>query len=410
MKTSSIKSQDTKKYEYIDILRAIAILGVLAVHSHQQIENLSTITSSVFNYGQLGVQLFFIASALTLCLSASERKENNPFNFYVRRFFRIAPLYYFGIILYFFWSCLLNAYKGNFGIPQGYTFLSVLENIFFVHGFDPSNFNFVVPGGWSIATEMFFYAIFPFLFALLSTLPFRTFVVVSFVIAIFSFFSQYIAIEILQPFLMEKGTIKTILKNDEFGYLYTLIINQINVFMIGMIAFKFLHKKIERKFLFLAAGLVIVSCFLQNNHTYDTGYDGFIYTILSSCAFAIFAIKLSGTSIPDNAFYRALINIGRNSFSMYIMHFIVIDVLRFVLGKSIYKVIGVSDLKIAVIFPLLVVITYYLAKKTNKYIENPGINFGKRFIKAAAGNSIENEKGVKIQQCDAQRFQSERGN
>ena len=95
---------------------------------------------------------------------------------------------------------------------------------------------------------------------------------------------------------------------------------------------------------------------------------------------------------------------------MYIMHFIVIDVLRFVLGKSIYKVIGVSDLKIAVIFPLLVVITYYLAKKTNKYIENPGINFGKRFIKAAAGNSIENEKGVKIQQCDAQRFQSERGN
>lgn len=394
MTNSLIKSHDTKKYEYIDILRAIAILGVLAVHSHQQIENISIVSKSIFNYGQLGVQLFFIASALTLCLSASERKENNPFNFYIRRFFRIAPLYYFGIVLYFFWNCLIGSYRGEVGIPQGYTFLSVLENIFFVHGFDPSNFNFVVPGGWSIATEMFFYAIFPFLFALLSTLPLRSFVAVSVVVAIFSFFSQFIAIEVLQPYLVEKGVVKTVLKNDEFGYLYALIVNQINVFMIGMIAFKLLNKKVDGRILLLAAVLIVVSCFVQNNHSYDTGYDGFIYTILSSLAFAILAIKLSGTPIPDNVFCRALINIGRNSFSMYIMHFIVIDVLRFVLGKTIFKVIGIGDLKAVMIFPLLVVITYYFAKQTNKYIENPGIKFGKRFIKAATDRSIAHGKDV----------------
>lgn len=79
---------------------------------------------------------------------------------------------------------------------------------------------------------------------------------------------------------------------------------------------------------------------------------------------------------------------------MYIMHFIVIDVLRFVLGKTIFKVIGIGDLKAVMIFPLLVVITYYFAKQTNKYIENPGIKFGKRFIKAATDRSIAHGKDV----------------
>ena len=92
----------THKLQYIDILRGIAILGVIAVHSGQQIENLFPIVRSISNYGQLGVQLFFVASALTLCLSMSERNEKSPFNFYVRRFFRIAPIYYLAIIFYFF--------------------------------------------------------------------------------------------------------------------------------------------------------------------------------------------------------------------------------------------------------------------------------------------------------------------
>ena len=87
------------KFEYIDLLRGLAILGVIAVHSQEQIPTLFQLTSSIFNYGQLGVQLFFVASALTLCLSMTERKEATPVNFYIRRFFRIAPLYYFGIVL-----------------------------------------------------------------------------------------------------------------------------------------------------------------------------------------------------------------------------------------------------------------------------------------------------------------------
>jgi len=372
---------EIKKYQYIDFLRALAILGVLAFHSHQNISNLSTITTVIFNYGQLGVQLFFIASAITLCLSASQRKENSSFNFYIRRFFRIAPLYYFGILLYFFWRVAYTSYlQGELSIPQDYTLPRVIENIFFVHGFNPSNFNYVVPGGWSIATEVAFYVIFPPLFLLLNKISLRSFIIFTIAIAVISLCIQYISIEIIQPILVRKEIQDSIIKNNEFGFIYTSIINQINVFMIGMIAFKFLHKKIATFHLLIAIALIFMSCLILYNRSYDTGYDGFFYTIMSAIAFAIFAIKLSNISFSDNVFCKILIETGQNSYSIYILHFLILDILRFIFMHSIYKEVEVGEFPLALMFISLTVFTFYAARLTNKYIEKPGIKYGKRFI------------------------------
>lgn len=370
-----------KKYQYIDIIRALAILGVLATHSIHHITTLSPVTVAIFDYGQLGVQLFFIASAITLCLSASERKETSQFNFYIRRFFRVVPLYYFGILLYFFWRCAYTSYlQGEPSIPQDYTLLRVLENIFFMHGFDPSNFNYVVPGGWSIATEMAFYIIFPFIFLLLKKLSLRSFIVFAIAIAALSFYIQYVGIEIIQPILIGKGIQESLITNDRFGFIYASIINQINVFMIGIIAFKFLHKKITTSHLLIAMVLIFISCLIQNDRSYDTGYDGFFYTIMSSIAFAILVIKLSTISLPENIICKVLVEVGRNSYSMYILHFLILDVLKFVFMHSIYKVVDIGELRLVLVLISLTLLTFYAARQTNKYIEKPGIKFGKRFI------------------------------
>ena len=370
-----------KKYEYIDILRAIAILGVMAVHSLQGIEGLSQILSAIFNYGQLGVQLFFIASSLTLCLSATERCEKSPYNFYVRRFFRIAPLYYFGILFYFIWRFLINLYyKGEMRIPDGYSLVAILENIFFVHGFDRSNMSFIVPGGWSIAAEMAFYLIFPMLFLLVSTLRIRAFVFIAIAIAVTSFGTQYVLIEVVQPVLVEKGILSYVEKNDGFGYIYALIINQINVFLIGMVGFKLLDVNIKLGHMFLAAALMVLSCILQFNQTFDTGYDGFFYTILSSVAFVIVMIKLSKVKVPNNIFFKGLIKIGQHSYSMYIMHFMVLNAIHFIFKHSKVDYIGWSVIQLITTFLLLILITYFVATLTYKHIEQPGIQLGKKFI------------------------------
>lgn len=90
------------KYRYIDNARGLAILMVILVHTSQSVQLEWGIISILSGYGQMGVQLFFVASALTLCLSFHQRKdEPNPIlAFYIRRLFRIAPMYYLGLFGY----------------------------------------------------------------------------------------------------------------------------------------------------------------------------------------------------------------------------------------------------------------------------------------------------------------------
>ena len=94
------------KYTFINSARGIAIIMVIIVHASQLYHFKNSTIKMLFDYGQMGVQLFFIASAYTLCLSSEKRKdeENTLTNFYTRRFFRIFPIYYLGIILYFFFK------------------------------------------------------------------------------------------------------------------------------------------------------------------------------------------------------------------------------------------------------------------------------------------------------------------
>ena len=67
---------------------------------------------------------------------------------------------------------------------------------------------------------------------------------------------------------------------------------------------------------------------------------------------------------------------------MYILHFAVLDVLRLALNATLFKSISSADVRLMVIFPLLVGLTYLVAKVTGKLIEDPGVRFGKRFSQA----------------------------
>ena len=62
-----------KNYDFIDSLRGFAVLGVVLVHSSQWVAPVSEVLQNIASQGARGVQLFYIASALTLCLSMRER-------------------------------------------------------------------------------------------------------------------------------------------------------------------------------------------------------------------------------------------------------------------------------------------------------------------------------------------------
>ena len=140
-----------KKIGYIDALRGIAVLLVILVHFGQRVP-INKVLSQLSEFGQYGVQLFFVMSAFTLCYSMKKESEFSfrvYCSFMVRRFFRIAPLYYLAIALYFLFTYLCLKYTGRtpFTSPGEYSVGSVLSNVFFIHGLVPAGNNSIVPGG-----------------------------------------------------------------------------------------------------------------------------------------------------------------------------------------------------------------------------------------------------------------------
>jgi peptidoglycan/LPS O-acetylase OafA/YrhL len=159
-------------YDFIDSLRGIAILCVIMVHTGIDGRfNVPNLLTKLVAEGARGVQLFYLVSAFTLFLSMENRitKELNTIrNFFIRRFFRIAPMYYIAILV----SLITTGFGPRYwlGDAQNITKFNILSNIFFLHGFNPYWIESLVPGGWSIAIEMTFYCILPFLFKKIKTI------------------------------------------------------------------------------------------------------------------------------------------------------------------------------------------------------------------------------------------------
>jgi peptidoglycan/LPS O-acetylase OafA/YrhL len=95
----------------LDGLRGLAILGVMAFHGDVLFDGQfgapgDVILSRGFGAGWIGVQLFFVLSGFLITSILLDRKRRYGLGdylsgFYVRRSFRILPLYYGFLLLYF---------------------------------------------------------------------------------------------------------------------------------------------------------------------------------------------------------------------------------------------------------------------------------------------------------------------
>ncbi len=163
---AAVQQKALTHLHYIDALRGIAFLGVPMIHT--AVLNPHVRFLNVAAAGQYGVQLFFLLSAITLfrSLNIREKKENHPIrNFYLRRFFRITPLFWVAIVFNYF----LNGTGPTGWAPTGLHPWQFVVTSTFTHGWTPSSINSVVPGGWSMAVEMTFYAVLPLLFRYVSS-------------------------------------------------------------------------------------------------------------------------------------------------------------------------------------------------------------------------------------------------
>jgi peptidoglycan/LPS O-acetylase OafA/YrhL len=150
----------TGRNQSLDTLRGAAILLVVLVHCAQVATSIVPgLRPFAMHYGEFGVQLFFIVSAYTMMLTFGDRVDPAAAgSFYIRRVFRIVPLFWLAIPVY----ALLTKGEGfKLWAPDGIGVRDVVLTFFFLQWTSVTAFNSVVPGGWSIAVEMQFYLLFP---------------------------------------------------------------------------------------------------------------------------------------------------------------------------------------------------------------------------------------------------------
>ncbi|HEX3073691.1 MAG TPA: acyltransferase, partial [Ignavibacteriales bacterium] len=160
-------AEETRRLAWIDALRGWAILGVVFVHTRQyglEEEGLPGLFKFIVHQGGKGVQLFYLLSAFTMYYTYIRHSRREKFyegNFFIRRFFRIAPLYYLAIA-YYLWQDGFGP-RPWLGEDKFISLSNIISNFLFVSGVHPYWINSLVPGGWSIAVEMSFYLLVPFL-------------------------------------------------------------------------------------------------------------------------------------------------------------------------------------------------------------------------------------------------------
>jgi exopolysaccharide production protein ExoZ len=141
--------------------RAIAALLVVYFHSVLQLERIDPNTVFAnFEFGETGVDLFFVLSGFVMWLTTADRNMN-PASFYYRRIERIVPLYWTLTLLASAVALVAPSYLNStkFDLPH------LLASLFFVPWVNPASgaaelITPVIIPGWTLNFEMYFYLIF----------------------------------------------------------------------------------------------------------------------------------------------------------------------------------------------------------------------------------------------------------
>lgn len=368
--------QKTEKLQNIDALRGWAIFLVMLVHTAAILPNMPWPLKKITNFGWYGVQLFFIASAFTLLLSWHRNREvgrqNSKRDFFKRRFLRIAPMYYLGAMFY-----LIMRHPGD-----EFSFSQLFLSMSFINSWHPDwlgitdGFWYVVPGGWSISVEFCFYLMFPFLATVVNSLArARVFFALSLLIAFGS-----------MPLASWLYPGKDL---DIFNFFWLPM--QLVVFSLGFMAFftvYFVPDEKQPSFWNKHALTIIVGalCFvlaltqLGNTKSFFSGVDFLPTHITVSIAFAIILVAMfKMEKVPVLLVNKYITKLGEVSFSAYIFHFFVIDILHYILPNDILAQQGLLTALYCILMLIFVVLgTYVISRFTYTYIEMPCIKLSKK--------------------------------
>ncbi|MBA4708153.1 acyltransferase family protein [Aquitalea aquatica] len=369
-------------YYQLDGLRGIAILMTIFTHASfgmmgvlsitplfQQSKNEIILPDYIRHIGDQsghGVQLFFIISAISLVFSLSSNTSFHLKHYLTKRFFRIAPAFYIGIIYYL----AILGFKSRQFAPNGISASDILVTLSFFHIWSSKAYNAVVPGGWSISNEVMFYVLLPTMLCIIkkSRISFILLTIVSYAYAQLN----YIWIS----------------NNAQWSaFQYFNFTNQLPVFMTGLLLghtlFNLNITKFKSPFILikysksLSIIFILFAILALPQFNIDRTLQSHLAFTIIACL-SIYFIFINPSILFTN---KILVHIGKVSFSIYLAHFSLMRICH-QLASILIHTHGITFL--LAYFLLLFTLSYLIAIVTYRIIELPFIKFSQKITSSTA--------------------------
>ncbi len=387
MEKPNYVAQKSDWLPFLDGIRGFASLWVIVGHCIQNSGwNFPILSSPGF-----AVDIFMVMSGFLMAYHHRIREKSQPWNspltwytFYIRRFFRIAPLYYLLLIPAFTLNQHFNAWQkisetvfprswassiaGSATYFRDIDLSNIILHVSFIFGLLPQYASSTVLPDWSIGLEMQFYAVFPLIMLLLKR---------------YNYF--YISICLWSIDLIS---------NKLFTY------NTPNPGLLGIFPQpSFLPLKLS---FFLIGILLAEAYYYKSKNSSLSSYLILLAIIISGYKHSIFILFLS-IMIVALLFYDResdLLRIGRGikivqkilsnkishfmadtSYSVYLAHELILIPSIALLASFAWYVSLPGIVRFSLLFLEVASLTYCLGWLLYNHVEKPGITLGKAILK-----------------------------
>jgi len=373
----------SKRYVELDGLRGIAALCAVLYHYTDRASRLSPalqLFRHILNISPAAMDMFFILSGFLIggILLKTMQSPNYYKTFYVRRFFRIIPIYYLWIAIFGITAYLAPSVRQ--ALPKGYTLQMVIgAYLIFIQNFASPVLRVIwLEATWSLAVEEHFYLFMP---ACMRHFSLKHLV------------QGLVAVIVVSPAL--RGILSLLLRLDgtDSGWwaVYGWTISRVDALALGVLlsiawvnpkAKNWIHQQIRWVY-WSMAGLFAFSAMFEYftmkeiRHT-QALTDGFGRSAVELFSLCLLVIALVNEGKPSTAFMRWgwLRQIGKISYCVYLTHW---GIFWAVLTFGFHARAGL-DVRVDLIAgALALALTLALSELSWTYLEGPMVKRSHRY-------------------------------
>jgi peptidoglycan/LPS O-acetylase OafA/YrhL len=363
---------------FVDLLKGLAICQVVFFHAiidfkefleeqNRTIFNVYVVVAQSFKFGPF---VFFIISGFlmsklygtNLLKFKSQRRSFSSKEFFLKRFARIYPLWILFLLFTFFEFQIFDYGFFNNTIElldepnKFYVFL--LGATFLYYFYSSITAYWLIPGGWSIVSEVTFYIIFP----LIRRAKIETLLFISTILICLTYVLKYL-VHSKYLLVADDGIARAIIYSGiETTFPYFLFGILINEVITNKIRLKTLISR--KQLIFNASSLLLVLIVCPSISGQNASA---IMLIIATLVFGILAMNVS-------KLMRIFSILGVHSYFIYFFHFHVIAMVKHIFANnySVFDNNAINNLIYIFIFPTLVLsFSLIVAKFSMRFFEKP---------------------------------------